>query len=132
MAAKPQMTMVELIESHKPKNFKYYFDIKNDESLIELENDHYDLSNLDTIQNPQLIQAAKQATYQYYERTIVAKAKEPSVLENGVMLTKKMATKTDKKLSQVGLGYFTYDEVSYVAVKLCYEKFDIYEIFILT
>lgn len=132
MAAKPQMTMVELIESHKPKNFKYYFDIKNDESLIELENDHYDLSNLDTIQNPQLIHAAKQATYQYYERTIVAKAKEPSVLENGVMLTKKMATKTDKKLSQVGLGYFTYDEVSYVAVKLCYEKFDIYEIFILT
>ncbi len=132
MAAKAQMTMIELIESHKPKNFKYYFDIKNDESLIELENDHYDLSNLDTIQNPQLIQAAKQATYQYYERTIVAKAKEPSVLENGVMLTKKMATKTDKKLSQVGLGYFTHDEVSYVAVKLCYEKFDIYEIFILT
>lgn len=130
--AKKEITLVELVESHKPKNFKYYFDMKEDQTLIELENEKYDITTLDTINDPDLIHAAKNASFQYYERDIVAHAKEPSILENGVMLTKKMATKTDKKLSQVGVGYFSLNDVSYVAIKLCYEKFDIYEIFILT
>ena len=132
MTKKPEPTLVELIESHKPKNFKYYFHMKDDAYLIELENQKYDLTNLDTIQNSELIHAAMDAPFQYYDRSIVAKAKEPSVMEHGVLLTKKMATKTDKKLSQVGLGYFTLNQVSYVTIKLCYDKFDIYEIFILT
>lgn len=132
MAQKKELSLVELIESHRPKNFKYYYDIKNDTDLIELDQLKYDLSTLDTIGNSELIHAAKNAGYKYYERDIVSHAKEPTVLENGVLLTKKMATKTDKKLSQVGVGYFTMNDVSYVAVKLCYERFDIYEIFILT
>ena len=53
-------------------------------------------------------------------------------MERGVILNKKMATKTDKKLEKVGLAFFDIEDVSYVSVKLCYELFDIYEIFILT
>ena len=129
MATKPEPTLQELIESHKPKNFKYYINM-SDESLIELEKSGFNMSDLDTIQDPELIQNAMSAVYQMYDRSIVAKAKEPSILENGVMLTKKMATKTDKKLHNVGVGYFTMNGVSYVAIKLVYERFDIYEIFI--
>ena len=132
MAQKKELSLPEIMEAHKPKTFKYYFDIHNDEDLIELEKEKYDINSLDTIRNPELIKAAKEAVYKYYEREIVSHAKEPTIFENGVLLTKKMATKTDKKLSQVGLGYFTFQDVSYVSVKLCYEKFDIYEIFILT
>lgn len=130
--AKPQQTISEIVESHKPKNFKYYYDFHEDAMLVELEQQGFDLSTIDTIENPELIQHAKQASFKYYDRDVVAHAKEPTILENGVIMTKKMATKTDKKLSQVGLGFFTWNEVSYVAIKLCYEKFDIYEIFILT
>jgi hypothetical protein len=130
--AKPQQTISEIVESHKPKNFKYYYDFHEDAMLVELEQQGFDLSTIDTIENPELIQHAKQASFKYYDRDVVAHAKEPTILENGVIMTKKMATKTDKKLSQVGLGFFTWNEVSYVTIKLCYEKFDIYEIFILT
>jgi hypothetical protein len=130
--AKPQQTISEIVESHKPKNFKYYYDFHEDAMLVELEQQGFDLSTIDTIENPELIQRAKQASFKYYDRDVVAHAKEPTILENGVIMTKKMATKTDKKLSQVGLGFFTWNEVSYVTIKLCYEKFDIYEIFILT
>ena len=129
MASKPEPTLKELIESHKPKNYKYYIDM-NDEGLIELEKSGFNMAELDTINDPELIKAAIATSYQMYDRSMVAKAKEPSILENGVMLTKKMATKTDKKLRNVGVGYFTMNEVSYVAVKLIYERFDIYEIFI--
>lgn len=129
---KKQLSLSETIESHKPKNFKYYFDIHDDETLIELEKQGFNLAELDTINNTNLIQHAKNASYKYYERDIISHAKEPTILENGVMIIKKMATKTDKKLSQVGVGFFECDDVSYVSIKLCYELFDIYEIFILT
>lgn len=130
--AKEQKTIAEIVESHKPKNFKYYFDFHNDEPLIELEKAGYDIATLDTIRNADLIIGAKNALYKYYDRDVISHAKEPTVLENGVMIIKKMATKTDKKLAQVGVGFFDLDQVSYVAIKLCYEQFDIYEIFILT
>jgi hypothetical protein len=130
--AKQTQSIDEIVESHKPKNFKYYYQFHDDASLIELEKQGFDLSTLDTIENPDLINQAKQASFKYYDRDVVAHAKEPTILENGVIMTKKMATKTDKKLSQVGVGFFSFQNVSYVAIKLCYEKFDIYEIFILT
>lgn len=129
MAAKQELSLRELIESHKPKNFKYYIDLQ-DEGLVELEKEGYPLSELDTINDTELIQAAMSASYEMYDRSIVARAKEPSILDNGVMLTKKMATKTDKKLQNVGVGYFDLNNVSYVAIKLIYERFNIYEIFI--
>lgn len=130
--AKVNQPIQDIVESHKPKNFKYYYDFHNDETLIELERAKYDMSTLDTIQNPELIQYAKHATFKYFDRDVVAHAKEPTILEDGVIMTKKMATKTDKKLLQVGYGFFEVNDVSYVTIKLCYEKFDIYEIFILT
>ena len=128
--AKPNIR--ELVESHAPKNFKYYINLKNDESLKELESLGYDMTNLDTICQPELIKHAIDAAYKYYEREVVARAKEPTLMERGVILNKKMATKTDKKLEKVGLAFFDIEDVSYVSVKLCYELFDIYEIFILT
>jgi hypothetical protein len=131
MASKPQPTISELVESHKPKNFKYCYVFKDDESLIELEKSGFDFNLLDTINNPELMNAAKESSFKYYDRDIVAHAKQPYPLEKGVLMTKQMATKTDKKLFQVGVSFFDHDNVSYVAVKLCYEKFDIYEIFIL-
>ena len=130
--AKATQTISEIVESHKPKNFKYYFQFHADDALIELEKSGFDMASLDTIQNHDLVEAAKNANFKYYDREIVAHAKEPTILENGVIMTKKMATKTDKKLNQVGVGFFTFQNVSYVAVRLCYDRFDIYEIFILT
>jgi hypothetical protein len=129
---KKELSLQELVESHRPKNFKYYFYFHNPDDVVELEKNGFDVTLLDTICNPELIQAAKQATFKYYERDIVAHAKEPTILEKGVIMTKQMATKTDKKLSQVGVAFFSLMNVEYVAVKLCYDKFDIYEIFILT
>ena len=130
--SKPKPTIREIVESHTPKNFKYYINIKSDDTLKELEQQEYDVSNLDTICRPELIHAAINASYKYYDREVVAHAKEPTIMERGVILNKKMATKTDKKLTQVGVAFFDMEDVSYVAVKLCYELFDIYEIFILT
>ena len=130
--AKKQLTPGELITSHTPKNFKYCFDIHDDELLKQLLDEHFNFDLLDTIANPELMAAAKNANYKWYEREVVASAKKPTVLENGVILTKKMATKADKKLQRVGLGFFTISDVQYVSVRLCYEKFDIYQLFIMT
>ena len=35
--AKVNQPIQDIVESHKPKNFKYYYDFHNDETLIELE-----------------------------------------------------------------------------------------------
>lgn len=130
--AKKELPINEVVESHKPKNFKFYYYFHDSEDLVKLEQMGYDVTTLDTIANAALIEAAKSAPFKYHDRDIVAHAKDPVMLERGVLMTKKMATKTDKKLIQVGVGFFTFEGVDYVAVKLCYERFDIYEIFILT
>lgn len=122
----------ELVESHAPKNFKYYINVKSDDDLKQLETLGYDMANLNTICQPDLIQRAMSAVYKYYERDVVSRAKKPTIMEHGIILNKKMATKTDKKLEQVGVAEFDIGDVKYVAIKLCYELFDIYEIFILT
>lgn len=132
MASKPVQTLSEVVVSHKPKNFKFYYDFHDDADFIQLEKDGFDVTTLDTIMNPELIKAAKASVYKYYDRDIVSHAKEPTILENGVIMTKKMITKTDKKLERVGVSFFEHNNVQYVAVKFCYVKFDIYEIFILT
>ena len=103
-----------------------------DDVYKELINQNFDMEILDTIKNDMLVQEALKANYTEYQREVVAKAKEPTILENGVILTKKMATKADKKLLGVFVGFFDYNELHYIAIKLKYEKFDILEIFILT
>ena len=36
--AKPQQTISEIVESHKPKNFKYYYDFHEDAMLVNWNN----------------------------------------------------------------------------------------------
>ena len=92
--SKLKMNIRELVESHTPTNFKYYINLKREEDLKALETLGYDLDNLNTIRQPDLIKRAIAATYKYYEREVVAHAKRPTIMENGVILNKKMATKT--------------------------------------
>jgi hypothetical protein len=130
--AKKTLTASELVLSHKPKNYKYRFIIKDDTLLKELEQDQFDFNVLDTIDDPDLVKEALQAEYKLYERTIIGKAKEPTDMGNGIMLSKKMVTKADKKLLQLGMGFFEYRSLTYMVVRLFYERFDIIEIFVLT
>ena len=120
----------ELVESHKPKNFKFKYYFKGD-ILPELEQLKYDIISTDTICNDQLTNYAyNEVEYQYHERNIIGKAKEPTEIEDGIMISKKMVTKADKKLLRIGIGYFTYDNIDYMAIRLEYERFDILELFV--
>jgi hypothetical protein len=131
--AKKELSPIELIQTHKPKNFKYRFILKDDEFIKSLEKDGFDMDELDTIHNDTLVQLALYAEYEQYERTIIGKAKEPTIInENGVIVSKKMVTKADKKLQHFGIGYFDYQGLHYVVMRMYYEKFDIIEIFVLT
>ena len=123
-------TLSSIVESHRPKNFKHKY-IMSDENLRILEKEHFDLSTLDTINNDNITRIAVETPYKEYERTIIGKAKEPTSLEDGIIISKKMVTKSDKKLLSVGIGRFEYDNTNYVSIRLRYEQFDIIEIFIL-
>lgn len=122
------LTVEELVDSHKPKNFKYKYIFTDETLLTELIEKGYDMSTLDTICDDKLVESAINANYTMYERTIVGKAKEPSILDNGVIISKKMVTKADKKLLGVHVGFFEH-ETRHIAIKLHYERFDIIEIF---
>lgn len=130
--AKPKLTPSELVLSHKPKNFKYRYFIKDDDFLKQLQEEGFNFDELDTIHNDELVQLALQTECELYERTIIGKAKEPTAMENGVIVSKKMVTKSDKKLQQFGIGYFDHENMHYVVMRMYYEKFDIIEIFVLT
>ena len=125
-------TLTEIIDDHKPKNYKFKFIIKDETLWSELEELNYDISSLDTINDSDLTVAALNTSFKDYPRETVASAKKPTTIENGVIVSKKMITKADKKLQNVGIGFFTYNNVRYVCVKFIYERFDIIEIFILT
>lgn len=124
------ISMSELVESHKPKNFKFKYIMKDNE-LRMLENENYDISSLDTIHNDELVRCAVYAQYKEYDRGIIGKAKEPTCLEDGIVISKKLVTKSDKKLLSLGVGRFELHNVMYVSIRLRYELFDIIEIFIL-
>ena len=47
--AKATQTISEIVESHKPKNFKYYFQFHADDALIELEKSGFDMASLDVV-----------------------------------------------------------------------------------
>lgn len=127
-SSKETLTPEKLVESHKPKNFKYKYIFNDEEFLSELLSSGYDMSSLDTIDDDHLVEAALSTNFTMYERTIVGKAKEPSILDNGVVISKKMVTKADKKLLGLYVGFFDYN-TKHIAIKLHYEKFDIIEIF---
>lgn len=128
--AKEKKSISEIVNDHKPKNFKFKFIFKDDEILKELEAEKYDLSETDTICNDELTQAAYQSEFRYFEREIVGKAKEPTDVGDGIVISKQLITKADKKLQQIGIGYFSLNNVNYVCIKFMYERFDIIEIFI--
>lgn len=132
MATKAKLSASETVESHKPKNYKYKYIIKDESMWDELREQEYDESTLDTINDTDLTLSAINADFKEYPREVVARAKEPTIMDDGVIVSKKMATKTDKKLQNVGIGFFTHEGIRYVCVKLIYERFDIIEIFILT
>lgn len=126
---KKELTPVELVETHKPKNFKFKY-IFNDEKLLsELMNDpDFDISSLDTINDDALVEAALGTEYTMYDSGIVGKAKCPTVMDNGIIISKKMITKVGKKLLGVYIGFFDYTS-RHVCIKFHYERFDIIEIF---
>lgn len=127
-----KLTSEQIVESHKPKNFKFKFIFKDDGLIQELENSHYDMSSLDTINNTDLTLAAMDAQFKEYPREVVTSSKKPTQIEDGVLLFKQLTTKTDKKLLNVCVGFFSYNELRYVCIKFVYERFDIIEIFILS
>ncbi len=125
---KKVITPQELVETHKPKNFKFKYIFTDVSLLEELMNSDYDVTSLDTICDDDLVEAALGAECRLYERSIIGKAKEPTVLDDGIIISKKMATKADKKLKGVYLGFFDF-HTRHLVVKLRYERFDIIEIF---
>jgi hypothetical protein len=125
-------TLSEIIDDHKPKNYKFKFIIKDESLWKELENANYDISSLDTINDTDLTVAALDTPFKEYPREVVAASKKPTQLEDGVLLFKQMTRKTDKKLQNVCVGFFSHNNLRYVCIKFVYERFDIIEIFILT
>lgn len=125
-----KLQLSQMIESHRPKYFKHKY-IMSDENLRILENEGYDLSCLDTIKNDEITLCAINTQYKEYDRTIIGKAKEPTALDDGIIVSKKLVTKADKKLLSFGIGRFEHNNIEYVSFRLHYELFDILEIFIL-
>jgi hypothetical protein len=119
----------ELVDTHKPKNVKFKYIFTDDTLLDELLKMHYDVSTLDTIENDALVNAALEAQFREYERTIVGKSNEPVFIEDGICVSKKLVTKADKKLQHIAIGFFVHDDAHYMAIKLVYERFAILEIF---
>ena len=125
-------TTSEIINDHKPKNYKFKYIIKDDNVLKELEDSNYDMSSLDTINDTDLVLSALASEFKEYPREVVASSKKPTRIEEGVLLFKQLTTKTDKKLQNVCVGFFTHNNLRYVCIKFVYVQFDIIEIFILT
>lgn len=130
--AKEKDPITKVVDDHKPKNYKFKFIIKDDSLLTELEDLNYDISSLDTINDTDLTIAAMNTEFKEYPREVVASSKKPTQIEDGVLLFKQMTTKTDKKLLNVCVGFFSHNNLRYVCIKFVYERFDIIEIFILT
>lgn len=133
--AKKDLTPKELIISHLPKKVDKYKVIIKDADLDEaLKNDpEFDQSILDTINDDGLIDTGYNRTFNSYDRSTVSKAKEPTVIDEnkGIVVSKQLITKTDKKLLSVDVNTFPYNDNSYVMIKFVYEKFDIVEVFLL-
>lgn len=125
-------TSSQIVEEHKPKNYKFKYVITDPTLEKELNEAGFDMSTLDTINDNSLVEDALASSFQSYPREVVATSKKPTQIENGVLLFKQMVTKTDKKLLNVQVGFFSHDNLRYACIKFIYERFEIIEIFILT
>ena len=130
-----QLSASETILSHLPKkNFKYKVIIKDDDFRNELIESNFDNELLDTIKNDQLVFTGYNNTdFNSYDRSTVSRAKQPTVIDKGkgIVVSKQLITKTDKKLLTVDIKSFNFEDTPYVMIKFVYEKFDIVEIFLL-
>lgn len=134
--AKKELSPAEVIKSHIPKKMdKYKIIVKDAEFFDELTKDEtFDMKLLDTINDNGLVNAGyDNDEFDTYDRVVVSKAKEPTTIDEsrGIVVSKQLITKADKKLQSVGIHTFSYQNDSYVMVKFVYEKFDIVEIFLL-
>lgn len=129
---KKTLTPSEIVDTHRPKRFKYKYYFKDDEFVKQLEEEGFDIMSTDTIKDDAITNMAyNDCEYKYYERDIIKKAKEPSVIEDGIAVSKAMVTKADKKLLNVGIAFFKAEtNIEYMVVKLVYEKFDILQLFV--
>ena len=66
MATKKQISASELVDSHKPKNFKFKYIFHDDQLLFTLEDEKYDILSLDTIHNDEL-SSNKKASFRYFQ-----------------------------------------------------------------
>ena len=133
--AKKELSPAEVIKSHIPKKMdKYKIIIKDAEFFDELTKDEtFDMKLLDTINDNGLVNAGyDNDEFDTYDRAVVSKAKEPTTIDEsrGIVVSKQLITKADKKLQSVEYT-FSYQNDSYVMVKFVYEKFDIVEMFLL-
>jgi hypothetical protein len=132
MVMAEKKTSSQIVEEHKPKNYKFKYVITDPTLEKELNEAGFDMSTLDTIRDADLVADALAAPFQSYPREVVAASKKPTQIENGVLLFKKMVTKTDKKIQNVKVGFFPHNNLRYACIKFVYERFEIIEIFILT
>jgi hypothetical protein len=127
--AKKDVSPEELVETHKPKFVKYKYIFTDESLLTELLQLKYDMTTLDTIGNDALVNAALEAPFTEYDRTVVGKSTSPSFLDNGIIISKRLITKADKKLLKVSVGRFMFNDSQFVAIKFTYERFEIVEVF---
>jgi hypothetical protein len=124
----------KFLKDFRPKNFKYKFIFTNDEfqeEILKLSSPEDDTiqNELDTINSPELVMKALESEFISYGNN-VKKAKEPTLIDDGVFISKMMVSKTGKALLDVQSSHFSYDGNNYMAIKFVYEKFYILEIFI--
>ena len=128
-----KLTMCDLVETHKPKKVKYKYIITDDKVYDELIDANYDIDTLDTINNDALVREAMLSNFaSVFGREVIGKAKSPTILENGVVFSKSLITKADKKLMSINMSEFMFSGIKHVAIKFNYEFFSILEIFILS
>jgi hypothetical protein len=125
-------TISQIVDGCKPKNFKFKFIFTDTTALEELHDQGYDISSLDTIDNDELVAASENPdSEKEYDNDIFGKAKEPTIMDDGIILNRKMVSKVGKVLQKVKLGFFTYNEKRYIKITMVYERFNIIEIFAL-
>lgn len=128
---KEKQLMSDIINAHKPKGIKYEFLIKDEKVLNQLKEEGYDLGELSTINDEELVQAALLAdTIDSFDRSIIKKATQPSLVGDGIIISKKLISKADKKLIRIDISKFELRNTQFIGIKFVYEMFDILEIFI--
>lgn len=136
MTEKELKTLKDTIEKCLPKTYKFKYVLKP-EQIEALKKDGFDLEQLDTIRMPGLVDAALKSTFKEFDPSLlIKKAKEPTDLsedvKEGVVISKKMVTKTGKILKSVGISLYEFEGNGYVCFRLDYDLFYIIEIFIYT